>query len=425
MELSDLIDQKMLQKKEMDAFSWSNAGELRRETTCVDIGSTSSSGTDANKATRQKALLRECSGDQIAQFEHQKDGPLRHLASGLCLDVDSLTAGDDVYFAQCMEAKQSQQWHFFGTHKSDLALLLYSHKAWRFQTEPRNSDPVMPETAKPTNHQTIGRHGKIQSVGNPSSVVSAIHSFCPTDPFIDRRRPLPPKSVAGHLKLCLAAARRQRRFWTQRTDGRSAKAQQIEEGIGPPHFAQIGQTVKQVLQDSRSSRTEHIMAYATKYYDYQIAVVFGILLGGLLLLALVVAAIYYICVVNMRGKKGGITRVPSGRSTARTRMEQQRYSPAVQPQQFIQQYPQYYPPYDAMEGIPAQQVPHQQQPYQPPNYEHQQQPAGVRVRELQPEYFQQQGPISYTTYPYEQQQQSYQQPQGVGPPAATYHMSSV
>uniref|UniRef100_A0A183CSS6 Conserved plasma membrane protein n=1 Tax=Globodera pallida TaxID=36090 RepID=A0A183CSS6_GLOPA len=144
--------------------------------------------------------------------------------------------------------------------------------------------------------------------------------------------------------------------------------------------------------DSRSSsRRRHIMAYATKYYDYQIAVVFGILLGGLLLLALVVAAIYYICVVNMRGKKGGITRVPSGRSTTRTRMEQQRYSPAVQPQQFIQQYPQYYPPYDAMEGIPAQQVAHQQQPYQPPNYEHQQQqPAGVRVRELQPEYFQQQ-----------------------------------
>ncbi|KAL3124101.1 hypothetical protein niasHT_004690 [Heterodera trifolii] len=169
------------------------------------------------------------------------------------------------------------------------------------------------------------------------------------------------------------------------------------------------------------------MAYATKYYDYQIAVVFAILLGGLLLLALVVTAIYYICVVNMRGKKGGITRVPSGRSTVRTRMEPQQYSPSAQPQIFHQQYPQY-SPYGGMEGMSRQQTQQQQQqhPFQAQNYEQ----AGVRVREMEPEYFQQQGPISYTTYPYDQQQQNYQQTQQVAAAAAaatptTYHMSSV
>ncbi|CAK5092060.1 unnamed protein product [Meloidogyne enterolobii] len=41
------------------------------------------------------------------------------------------------------------------------------------------------------------------------------------------------------------------------------------------------------------------MAYATKYYDYQVAIIFLILLAGMALLALVVGAIYFICVVNV------------------------------------------------------------------------------------------------------------------------------
>jgi hypothetical protein len=53
------------------------------------------------------------------------------------------------------------------------------------------------------------------------------------------------------------------------------------------------------------------MAYSSNYYNYQVGVIFAILVGGLLLLALVLGAIYYICVVNMRKDKKGRTRTPS------------------------------------------------------------------------------------------------------------------
>jgi uncharacterized protein (UPF0333 family) len=52
------------------------------------------------------------------------------------------------------------------------------------------------------------------------------------------------------------------------------------------------------------------MAYSSNYYNYQIGVIFAILLGAIILLALIIAAIYYICVVNMRSDKTR-TRTPS------------------------------------------------------------------------------------------------------------------
>ncbi|KAL3097479.1 hypothetical protein niasHS_003927 [Heterodera schachtii] len=85
------------------AFSWSKDGELRRESTCVDV----QKAFAADARSKRKAILRECSRHQISQFEHQKDGQLKHLSSGLCLDVQSLNAGDDIYFAQCHNEKQT------------------------------------------------------------------------------------------------------------------------------------------------------------------------------------------------------------------------------------------------------------------------------------------------------------------------------
>lgn len=167
------------------------------------------------------------------------------------------------------------------------------------------------------------------------------------------------------------------------------------------------------------------MAYATKYYDYQIAIIFAILLAGMLLLAMVVGAIYFICVVNMRGKKNGLTRVPSGRSTVRTRMEwtqpqQQQYISAPQPQQY--QQPQYGQG-DMGDGRGYGQQQQQPQYSYPPQ---EQSPTGARVRELQPDYFQQQGPITYTAvHPYEQQQQQAYRPQTIPQASTSYHMSSV
>uniref|UniRef100_A0A0N5AKT4 Polypeptide N-acetylgalactosaminyltransferase n=1 Tax=Syphacia muris TaxID=451379 RepID=A0A0N5AKT4_9BILA len=82
-------------------FSFSNDSQLRRETTCVDV----------DDETR-KALLIECVHDIFRTFEHEKDGLLKHVESGLCLDTDGLKAGDDIKFLQCNATKLSQHWQF-------------------------------------------------------------------------------------------------------------------------------------------------------------------------------------------------------------------------------------------------------------------------------------------------------------------------
>ncbi|KAK5972271.1 hypothetical protein GCK32_003860, partial [Trichostrongylus colubriformis] len=52
----------------------------------------------------------------------------------------------------------------------------------------------------------------------------------------------------------------------------------------------------------------------TNHYNYQVAVIFAILLGGLLLLALVVGGIYFVCVNNMRDSDK--KRLYSGRNSS-------------------------------------------------------------------------------------------------------------
>nr|CAD2180547.1 unnamed protein product [Meloidogyne enterolobii] len=161
------------------------------------------------------------------------------------------------------------------------------------------------------------------------------------------------------------------------------------------------------------------MAYATKYYDYQVAIIFLILLAGMALLALVVGAIYFICVVNMRNnKKGtaGFSRYPSARSTVRSsRFEEWPSHQRQQTQAFPQQQQQYSPHFEGigpqtMGGMVPTSQGQQMGSYPSP----QQFPV---VQELQPDYFQQQGPITQTTvYQYDQQQPR---------TSASYHMSSV
>lgn len=46
-------------------FSWSMDGQLRRETTCVDVGEKLTNG-------RRKTLLRDCQRTRIAAFQHKK-----------------------------------------------------------------------------------------------------------------------------------------------------------------------------------------------------------------------------------------------------------------------------------------------------------------------------------------------------------------
>ncbi|KAF7633999.1 hypothetical protein Mgra_00006628 [Meloidogyne graminicola] len=163
------------------------------------------------------------------------------------------------------------------------------------------------------------------------------------------------------------------------------------------------------------------MAYATKYYDYQVAIIFLILLAGMALLALVVGAIYFICVVNMRNnKKGtnGFTRYPSARSTVKSsRFEEWPQQQRQKTQTFSPQQQQYSPNFEGrgstqiMGGMPSSQG------QTMGSY-----PSPVRqfpvVQELQPDYFQQQGPITQTTV---YQQYDQQQPRI----PTSYHMSSV
>uniref|UniRef100_A0A915EN78 Uncharacterized protein n=1 Tax=Ditylenchus dipsaci TaxID=166011 RepID=A0A915EN78_9BILA len=172
------------------------------------------------------------------------------------------------------------------------------------------------------------------------------------------------------------------------------------------------------------------MAYAPNYYNYQVAVIFAIMLGGMLLLAMVIGAIYFICVVNMRNKKG-INRTPSGVDRGRavvwqpapvmTHTQQQPYSSlhSGQQQQYDQkQNPNFMPAeYDVRQPVNT--------PYTTTGYNNQplvQQypgPEGARIRELQPEYAYQQGPTTWTTM-----SPAIREDNHVGS-ATGYHMSSV
>ncbi|CAI5444383.1 unnamed protein product [Caenorhabditis angaria] len=80
------------------------------------------------------------------------------------------------------------------------------------------------------------------------------------------------------------------------------------------------------------------MSYTNNHYNYQIAVVFAILIGGCLFLAAVIAAIYFVCVNNMRDddKK----RLNSGRNSATNWAPQQQQIPqsTYNPAPSIQNY---------------------------------------------------------------------------------------
>ncbi|KAI1723164.1 glycosyl transferase family 2 domain-containing protein [Ditylenchus destructor] len=88
--------------------SWSKDNQLRRETTCVDV--------DYKPMVdgRKKAILRDCNM-KISAFEHVVDGPLKHLESGLCLDVKGISSGDDIFFGPCQNST-NQKWIFYGKY---------------------------------------------------------------------------------------------------------------------------------------------------------------------------------------------------------------------------------------------------------------------------------------------------------------------
>ncbi|VDM59152.1 unnamed protein product [Angiostrongylus costaricensis] len=93
-------------------FSISKRHELRRETTCVEVG-------DQLRPDVYNAVLQECREDVIVEFQHTENGVLRHKTRGLCLDVDGVESGGDIVFVYCDETKASQRWKFDKYFKID------------------------------------------------------------------------------------------------------------------------------------------------------------------------------------------------------------------------------------------------------------------------------------------------------------------
>jgi len=173
------------------------------------------------------------------------------------------------------------------------------------------------------------------------------------------------------------------------------------------------------------------MSYGSNYYNYQIAVVFAILIVALLILGAFVLGIYYVFVVQTRNKKNaGRTRTPSSIPATRTQ-----WQPA-NPQQVQPQQTTPYSPSDFQRPV-TQEYNYDPRPNVQPGYI--QQPLvqqsysggaeySSKIRELQPEYVYQQGPVTWTNnqpihesaYPISPVQQI----QGSAS-AGAYHMSSV
>uniref|UniRef100_A0A914XRQ0 Polypeptide N-acetylgalactosaminyltransferase n=1 Tax=Plectus sambesii TaxID=2011161 RepID=A0A914XRQ0_9BILA len=114
-EVGDLTERKELRKRLKchdfkwyldNMFSLSMQDELRRETTCTDA-------VQLNAAkTKAAVVVAECSEKNLRVWEHKRDGQLKHISSGLCLDLEGINSGDDIMLATCVDNKESQMWSF-------------------------------------------------------------------------------------------------------------------------------------------------------------------------------------------------------------------------------------------------------------------------------------------------------------------------
>ncbi|GMT17965.1 hypothetical protein PFISCL1PPCAC_9262, partial [Pristionchus fissidentatus] len=99
------------------------------------------------------------------------------------------------------------------------------------------------------------------------------------------------------------------------------------------------------------------MGVLGNYYNYQIAVIFAILIGGCIVLGGTVAGIYYICVANMRDDKKKLTSRASPSPWVESSVAYRPAAPVPNSQYAPTPSQQYQPAY--------QQAQYQQQQYQP------------------------------------------------------------
>uniref|UniRef100_A0A7E4VRV4 Polypeptide N-acetylgalactosaminyltransferase n=1 Tax=Panagrellus redivivus TaxID=6233 RepID=A0A7E4VRV4_PANRE len=83
-------------------FSLTKKNLLRREMTCVEV-------RVSEDTKKGQVWLSSCTpGSQ--KWQLTEDGLMQNVDTGLCLDVDELSSGNDAFASECDAAKTSQQW---------------------------------------------------------------------------------------------------------------------------------------------------------------------------------------------------------------------------------------------------------------------------------------------------------------------------
>jgi polypeptide N-acetylgalactosaminyltransferase len=88
-------------------FSLTKDNQLRREMTCAEVRASDSEKTGA-------VYLSECSGSSN-KWEFTDEKLMKNRDTGLCLDANELSGGDNVVAHTCDASKETQHWHFVKT----------------------------------------------------------------------------------------------------------------------------------------------------------------------------------------------------------------------------------------------------------------------------------------------------------------------
>uniref|UniRef100_A0A914I716 Polypeptide N-acetylgalactosaminyltransferase n=1 Tax=Globodera rostochiensis TaxID=31243 RepID=A0A914I716_GLORO len=86
-------------------FSWTRDGVVRREISCAVVGPN-------NKVQMGTCAEESDANRQQQKWEFTKDGLVKNLGAGLCLDTAGTNNGDQLALADCEPSKGTQKWEF-------------------------------------------------------------------------------------------------------------------------------------------------------------------------------------------------------------------------------------------------------------------------------------------------------------------------
>uniref|UniRef100_A0A183C4D7 Polypeptide N-acetylgalactosaminyltransferase n=1 Tax=Globodera pallida TaxID=36090 RepID=A0A183C4D7_GLOPA len=91
-------------------FSWTRDGVVRREVSCAVVGPN-------NKVQMGTCAEESDANKQQQKWEFTKDGLVKNLGAGLCLDTAGTNNGDQLALANCDPNKGTQKWEFAYTNR--------------------------------------------------------------------------------------------------------------------------------------------------------------------------------------------------------------------------------------------------------------------------------------------------------------------